>query len=106
MTNSPTHPPQASKYGRRCAICGGWFGPQCFGGVWTNDWCDFMEGKITAKEVRESCAYCLSGYPPYMWGKEVHDAILAWRAKRLEDRTFGGQSWASHKKTSSGFVMK
>jgi hypothetical protein len=77
----------ASKYGRKCAICGGRLGSQCMGGVWTNDWCDFMEGKITAAEIRESCAFCLNGEPSYMWGKEVHDAILERRRKRIEEQT-------------------
>jgi len=79
-----------SKYGRKCAICGGPLGPQCFGGVWTNDWCDFMDGKISASQIRENCQYCVPvGEPSYMWGAEAHDEILARRRRKCEDKLKG-----------------
>lgn len=74
-----------SKYGRKCAICEGPLGPQCFGGIWTNDWCDFVEGKIPPTAIRESCQICYAvGEPPYMWGADAHDEMLARRRHLCE----------------------
>lgn len=76
----------ASRYGRKCAVCGGPLGPQCFGGCWSNDVVDWLEGKIPPTAIRESCQYCILGPPTFMYGKEVHDAILERRRRRCEEQ--------------------
>lgn len=74
-----------SEHDRRCAICGGRLGRQCFGGVWSNDWNDYMEGKIPPSQIRESCPYCYAtGEPPYMYGEAAHDAIIEIRRRMCE----------------------
>lgn len=49
---------------RKCAICEGTIGPQCFGGCWSIDVARALDGEIPWHAVRESCSLCSQIDPP------------------------------------------